>query len=110
MKNDSTFGKISELNPTIQGGGHYGSPYQLLSLTAPTGRFSLVQSSYNFGHRGTNYDQDTKILTNYDQDTKNISKSQQCLSYVSCDQMIKNSPCKVGFSCVDFFSSFLNNF
>ena len=100
MKNDSTFGKISELNPTIQGGGHYGSPYQLLSLTALTGRFSLVQSSYNFGHRGTNYDQDTK----------NISKSQQCLSYVSCDQMIKNSPCKVGFSCVDFFSSFLNNF
>ena len=34
--------------------------------------------------------------TNYGQDPKNFSKCQQCLSYDSCDEMIKNSPCKVG--------------
>ena len=33
---------------------------------------------------------------NFDQDPKNVSKYQQCLSYASCDKMIKNSLCKVG--------------
>ena len=28
--------------------------------------------------------------------TQKNSKCQQCLSYASCDEMIKNSPCKVG--------------
>ena len=61
------------------------TPLQL-SLRAPTGRVVLVQSSYVFGHMGTNYDQDPK----------SILECQQCLSYASCDEMIKNSPCKVG--------------
>ena len=56
------------------------------SLTAPSGRFLLVQSSYKFGHMGTNYDQDPKFF----------SKCWQCLSYASCDEMIKNRLCKVG--------------
>ena len=60
--------------------------YQLWSLTAQTGRLILAQSSYKFGLMGTNYGQDPK----------NFSKCQQCLSYASCDEMIKNSPCKVG--------------
>ena len=67
-------------------GGHYGPPLQLESLTAPTGRFSLVQFLYKFGHMGTNYDKDPK----------NVSKCQQCLSYASCDEMIKITLCKVG--------------
>ena len=76
------------VNPTLHGGGHYGPPYQLWSLTAQTGRLILVQSSYKFGHMGTNYGQDPKFF----------SKCQQCLSYASCDEMIKNSPCKVGLT------------
>ena len=44
------------------GGGHDDHPQQLklLSLTAPTGRFGLVQSSYEFGHMGTQYVPDQK--------------------------------------------------
>ena len=57
-------------------------------LTAPKGRFGLVQSSYEFGHMGTNYNQDPE----------NVSKLQQCVSYASCDETIKNRPCKVGLS------------
>ena len=45
-----------------------------------------VKSSYKFVHMGTNYDKKPK----------NVSKCQQCLSYASCHEMIKNSPCKVG--------------
>ena len=42
------------------GGGHNDQPQQLWSFAAPTGRFGLVQSSYEFGHMGTNYDSDQK--------------------------------------------------
>ena len=38
------------------------APYKFWSLTAPTGWFSLVQSSYKFGNKGTNYDQDPKNI------------------------------------------------
>ena len=38
--------------------------------------------------------------TNYGQDTKFFSKCQQCLSYAACDEMIKNSPCKVGLKVI----------
>ena len=72
------------LNPTLHGGGALWPPYQLWSLTAPTGRFILVQSSYKFGHMGTNYGQDPK----------KFSKFQQCLSYASCDEMIKTARVK----------------
>ena len=47
-----------------------------------------VKSSYKFVHMGTNYDKNQN----------NVSICQQCLSYASCDKMIKNSPCKVGLS------------
>ena len=47
-----------------------------------------VKSSYKFVHMGTNYDKNPN----------NVSICQQCLSYASCDKMIKNSPCKVGLS------------
>ena len=60
--------------------------YQLWSLTAQTGRLILAQSSHKFGLMGTNYGQDPK----------KFSECQQCLSYASCDEMIKNNPCKVG--------------
>ena len=73
-------------NPTLHGGTLCPPPYQLWSLTAQTGRLILVQSSYKFGHMGTNYGQDPNIFF----------KCQQCLSYASCDDMIKNSPYKVG--------------
>ena len=86
VQNMSKYGINS--NPTLHGGGHNGPPYQLWSLTAPTGRFSLVQSSCKFGH----------MDTNYDQDPKNVSKCLKCLSYASCDKMIKKSPSKVGLS------------
>ena len=46
------------LNPTLHGGP---PPYQLWSLTAQTARLILVQSSYKFGHMGTNYGQDPKF-------------------------------------------------
>ena len=42
----------------------------------------MVQSSYEFGHIGTNFDQDPK----------KISKFQQSLRYMSCKEMIKNTP------------------
>ena len=35
---------------------------------------------------------------NYDLDPKKVWKFQLCLSYASCDEMIKNSPDKVGLS------------
>ena len=73
-------------NPTLHGGGHYDPPQQLCSLTAPTGRFGLDQSSWEFGHMGTNCDQDPK----------KVSKFEWCLSYTSCDEMIKKGPCNVG--------------
>ena len=63
-------------------------PCQLWSLTAPTGRFGLVQSSNELGHMGSNYEQDPE----------NASEFQQNLSYASCDGMIKNNPCKVGLT------------
>ena len=85
-KKELTTWNMDLLNPTLHGGALCPPPYQLWSLTAQTGRLILVQSSYKFGHMGTNYGQDPK----------NFSKCQQCLSYASCDEMIKNSPCKVG--------------
>ena len=51
---------ILYFNATLHGGGHNDHPQQLWSFTAPTGRFGLVQSSYEFGHMGTNYDPDQK--------------------------------------------------
>jgi len=47
------------------GGGHNDQPQQLWSFAAPTGRFGLVQSSYEFGHMGTNYDPDQKIFKKF---------------------------------------------
>ena len=38
----------------------------------------------------------TNLVTWVPTFTKIFSKSQRCLSYASCDEMIKNSPCKVG--------------
>ena len=66
------------------------------NFTAPTGRFGLVQSSYEFGHMGTNYDPDQK----------NVWKFQKCLSYKSCDEMIKNSPCNVGLRYSSFHADY----
>ena len=36
--------------------------------------------------------------TNYDQDPKKVSKVQWCLSYASCDEMIKKGLCNVGLN------------
>ena len=62
------------------------TPQQLWSLTALTRRLGLVQSSYEFGHMGTNCDLDPQ----------KVSKFQWCLSYASCDEMIKKGLCNVG--------------
>ena len=40
-----------------------------------------LQGGDEFGHMGTNFDQDPR----------NVSKFQHCLSYASCDKIIKNS-------------------
>ena len=61
-------------------------PLQLWSLTALTQRLGSVQSPYEFGHMGTNCDLDPK----------KVSKFQWCLSYASCDEMIKKGLCNVG--------------
>ena len=53
---------------------------------APRGRLWLVQYPYEFGHMGANYDLDPQ----------KVSKFQLCSCYTSCDEMIKNSPEKVG--------------
>ena len=52
--------RLSALTLRYKGGGHNDHPQQLWSFTATTGRFGLAQSSYEFGHMGTNYDPDQK--------------------------------------------------
>ena len=69
-------------------GGHNDPPYQLWSLAAPRVRLGLVHYPYEFGHMGANYDLDPK----------KVWKFQLCLCYASCDEMIKNSPDKVGLT------------
>ena len=51
---------VYDLTLRYTGVGHNDHPQQLWSFKAPTGRFGLVQSSYEFGHMGTNYDPDQK--------------------------------------------------
>ena len=67
---------------------------QLWGLTAPTQSFDLVQSLYEFGRLGINYDQDSQ----------NVPQFQKCLSYTSCDEIIKNNPCKVWLTIPYFWS------
>ena len=88
VRNSYTLYLHSPFNPTFYGGGHNDPPCQLWSLTAPNVRHGLVQYPYEFGHMGGHCDPDPK----------KISKSQQCLSYASCDEMIKNSPQLVGLN------------
>ena len=51
------------LNPTLYGGlAIMALPYQLWILTAPTGRFGLVHTSYEFGHIAKNYQNQKKCF------------------------------------------------
>ena len=95
-----SYNSFNSFNPTLhRGGGHYDPPQQLWSLIALTRRLDLVQSPYEFGHMGTNYDLDQK----------KVSKFQWCLSYTSCDEMIKKGLCNVGLNSSFSFSVYQFN-